>query len=250
MKRRLLALNLLLVAALAYAGYQFHQHRVAARAHQDAALNRRVPPLPPPALAPQPVPPPVTAAAYVDVAQRDLFDQSRNPNVPIELPPPPPPLKDPPPLPTFHGTMNLGDGPFAIMSKNGSARQEEVHAGGMIGDFKLIDFNRKEITLEWDGRMIHKRTDEMGKDDGARAAAGPGAVPAVGGLIGLIPGIAAPPAPPAKLSELGPGPDNGNTFRPCMPGDSSPNGAIADGYRKSIRSTPFGSECHWESVGK
>ena len=245
MNRRLLALNLLLVAALIYAGFQFHARRAAAQAREAATLSRKVAPLPPPTLAPLPTPPAVAAASYVAVAQNDLFDQSRNPNVPIELPPPPPPLKEPPPLPSFHGMMNLGDGPFAILSKAGSAGQEEVHAGGMIGDFKLLDFNLKEITLEWDGRVIHKRTDDAAKQESGFRSSAADFLPAVSGIM---PGVAAPPQPPPRLSEMGPGPDSGNTFRPCQANDNSPNGAIADGYQKVVRPTIFGNECHWEPV--
>ena len=247
MKHRLLALNLLLVAALIYAGFQFHARRMAAQAREAATLNRKVAPLEAPRLTAQPAPPAVTPSAYENVAQKDLFDQSRNPNVTIELPPPPPPLKDPPPLPYFHGMMNIGDGPIAIMSRTGSGTQEEVHAGGMIGEFKLLDFNMKEITLEWDGRVIHKRAEDMPKQEGGvRPAAD------VAGSSGtaVMPGVASAPQPATQLSEMGPGPDNGNTFRPCQAKDNSPNGAIADGYRKVLRPTMFGNECHWEAVGK
>jgi hypothetical protein len=247
LNRRLLVLNLLLVAVLIYAGFQFHARRAAAQAREAATLSRKVAPLPPPVLAPLPAPLAVTASAYVTVAQNDLFDQSRNPNVPIELPPPPPPPKDPPPLPYFYGMMNPGDGLIAIMSKTGSGAQEEVHVGGMIGEFKLLDFNLKEITLEWDGRVIHKRADDVGKQEG-------GARPAAD-FVGsngyaVIPGIAPPPQPPPRLSELGPGADNGNTNRPCQALDNSPNGQITDGYRKVVRPSLFSTDCHWEPVGK
>ena len=247
MNRRLLALNLLLVAALIYAGFQFHARRVAAQAREAATLINKVAPLPPPVLSPLPAPQAVTASAYETVAQKDLFDQSRNPNVPIEIPPPPPPLKDPPALPSFHGMMNIGDGPIAIMSKSGSGAQEGVRVGGMIGEFKLLDFNRQEIALEWDGRVIHKRIDDISKQEGSPRSAADFV-----GSSGLtpMPGVASAPLPAPKLSELGPGADNGNTNRPCLVGDSSPNGAIVDGYRKAVRVNPFGSECHWEPVGK
>ena len=247
MKHRLLALNLLLVGALIYAGFQFHARRIAAQGREASTLNRKVAPLAPPALAPLPMPLAVMPSAYVTVAQNDLFDQSRNPNVPIDLPPPPPPLKDPPPLPYFHGMMNIGDGPIAIMSKTGSGAQEAVHVGGMIGEFKLLDFNLKEITLEWDGRVIHKRSEDMPKEEVALRPLAD--FPGSNGFTPM-PGLPSPPQPAPQFSEKGPGPDNGNVYRPCQVGDNSANGAIVDGYRKSVRVNPFGSECHWEAVGK
>ena len=50
-----------------------------------------------------------------------LFDRSRNSTVVVEVPPPPPP-KPMPPLPAYHGMMNLGDGPVAVMSVNARRR--------------------------------------------------------------------------------------------------------------------------------
>jgi len=41
----------------------------------------------------------------------------------------------------------------------------------MVGAFKLLAFNRQEMTLEWDGRVIHKRLNEGGSEPAkARAA--------------------------------------------------------------------------------
>jgi hypothetical protein len=244
LNRKLLALNLLLVAALVYGGIQFHNWRVAAQAREAAELNRKVATAPPPVLSPLPAPQAVAAASYLDVAQKDLFDPSRDPNVKVEPPPPPPPPKDPPPLPAFHGMMNLGDaeGPIAIMSKAGSSGQEEVHAGGMIGDFKLVAFNMKEITLEWDGQVIHKRVDDASKSaDAGRDAAGPPPLAA-------MPGVAPAPLPAPVMRDLGPGPDNGNTNRPCQVADSSPAGTVSGGYRKVVRPNPFGAACYWEPI--
>ena len=37
-------------------------------------------------------------------------------------------------------------------------------------------------------------------------------------------------------------------YKTCTPGDSSPAGTVADGYRKVLVATPFGNSCHWEEV--
>jgi hypothetical protein len=34
----------------------------------------------------------------------------------------------------------------------------------------------------------------------------------------------------------------------CNPGDTSPAGAVVDGYRKVVTRTPFGEVCRWEPV--
>jgi hypothetical protein len=49
------------------------------------------------------------------------------------------------------------------------------------------------------------------------------------------------PAPPVPGGDLSAG------VKACQPGDSSPAGTVADGMRKVIMPTPFGSKCYWES---
>ncbi len=78
----------------------------------------------------------------------------------VEVPPPPPP-KPMPPLPVYHGMMNIGDGPAAILSVNATSPQMEIHPGETIGPFKLVDVNTQEIALEWDGKVIRKTVDEI-----------------------------------------------------------------------------------------
>jgi len=34
----------------------------------------------------------------------------------------------------------------------------------------------------------------------------------------------------------------------CQPGDNSPPGTVADGYKKVRVNSPFGSTCYWEPV--
>ncbi len=102
------------------------------------------------------------------IAQKDLFDRSRNPDVPVEVVPPPP--KPPvPPLPVYHGAMNLGDGPEAILSVNPGAPQQATRPGEMIGPFKLIDITRQDLTLEWNGELIRKSVDELANHAAAPA---------------------------------------------------------------------------------
>jgi len=147
--------------------------------------------------------------------------------------------------------MDLGDpeGPIAMLSVSGEDRQLEVHRGAMIGPFKLLSFNRQEITLEWDGRVIHKRVDENG--DNAKAA--PRAQTDPASFSGTIPGVAPPERPPSTVRnpELGPGVQMTDTIRACQPNDGSPAGAVKDGYRKELTRTLVGaSQCLWIAVGK
>jgi hypothetical protein len=118
--RRILLLDLLLVGLTALACWQLRQEWLAAKAREEAMLRKSVRPVPPPPPGVLPLAPPVTAAAYNEIAQRMLFSKDRNPVVVVETvpPPPPPPM---PPLPTLLGVMNLGEGPVAILSEKANA---------------------------------------------------------------------------------------------------------------------------------
>lgn len=245
MNRKLLILDIVLGAGALYGGLQLHSQWAAAKARQAEAARYRMKPAPPPVVAPLPQQAAVLPSGYKDIAVKTLFDPSRNPDVPVDPPPPPPKPKDPPALPDFHGIMDLGDGPFAMMTINGGDRSQEVHAGGMIGPFKLVSFDRQEIALEWEGRVIHKRLEESHDHAGASASgAGPSS--------GIIPGVASSqPVQEARKADLGPGQNLTDTMKACQGGDSTAAGTIVGGYRKDVRVTPTGSQqCMWTLVGK
>ncbi|MEI9976516.1 MAG: hypothetical protein WDO73_33345 [Ignavibacteriota bacterium] len=106
-----------------YTGIELHSVWVAAKNRQAGMPG----PAPKPALV-QPVSPlsrqpAVVPSGYIEVAQKTLFDPSRNPNLPPPEKPAPPPPRDPPPLPSFHGMMDFGDpqGPIALITQNSSS---------------------------------------------------------------------------------------------------------------------------------
>jgi hypothetical protein len=238
LNRKLMVLNLVLAAVVVYAGFQFRGEWRAARAREAATLGQELKPAPPPPFTPLRPEPPVLSAGYADIAQKMLFDQSRNSTVVIEVAPlpPPPPM---PALPTYHGMMNLGDGPTALMGVNSNAPYQEVRPGGLIGPFKLLDFNSEELSLEWEGQVIHKKLEEVTQ----RGASGPAAESSSLSSAG-----SALPAQPAVRMQTGPGADTGAGFKSCDLNDSSPVGAVVDGYRKALYPTPFGQACRWDPV--
>src|ERR1700689_2899330 len=90
MNRKILALNLALLAMLGTLGWMLRAHWRETRAQELAMLAKpargsaQIPP-------PSPRPPEaVVPANYLEVAQKTLFSKDRNPNVIIEPPPPPP----------------------------------------------------------------------------------------------------------------------------------------------------------------
>ena len=242
MNRKIVALNLGLLALLGILGWMLRAHWLEARAQHLATLSK--PPhqsaqLPPPS----PVPPePAVPANYLDVAQKMLFSKDRNPNVIIEPPPPPPPPKPEEPTPArpiYYGQMGLGE-PVAFLSVEKTG-QKGFHAGEEVGPFKLVAFNRETITFEWHGKTLEYPVAELKPKE-----------PVV-----VQPGVvaAAPAAPGAASAVIGAAADKDKVFgvqvgetRSCVAGDKNPAGTVKDGYRKSVVPGPFGEMCQWEPV--
>jgi hypothetical protein len=239
LKRKVLLLNAVLLALLTYAGWQLRQAWLAARAREAAELHRKVPRAAPPPFTPLPAAAPVTPGGYAEIATQMLFDKSRNPNVVVEVPVPVlPPPKPMPPLPVYHGQMNIGSGPEAILSETAAGAHEAIRPGEKIGQFKLLDVNSDEIAFEWDGNTVRRRVDTL--IDRSTA-------PAVASTAGRT---EQPAPPPVIKAPLGPGEDTGRGPKVCQPNDSTPAGAVVDGYRKVIAPTPFGDSCRWDPVGR
>ena len=253
MNRKLLVLNIALGIGVIYAGFELHSAWVAARLRQ-AKMPGQAPKAPFVApVAPLTQQPAVLPSHYVDVPVKDLFDPSRNPDLPVPPPEPPKPDPVPPPLPSYHGSMDLGDpqGPIALITQPGEPGHEEVHAGEPIGDFKLVAFDRKEMTLEWNGKLLHKRLNEGGAEPVRAAAPVADGAPAPP-PPGIIPGVAQQQQPeaPRQAQELGPGAQLVDGVRSCQAGDASAPGTVNGGYRKEVNVSPMGNQCLWRAVGK
>jgi len=193
LNRKLLILDVVLGAGVIYGGFQLHSEWAAARARQ-AGMPGPVPKAGKvPAVAPLAQQPAVLPSGYKEIAVNTLFDPSRNPNIPIDPPPPPPPPREPPPLPSYHGMMDFGDpqGPIALITQHDLPGHQEVHAGETIGEFKLVAFDRQEMTLDWQGRVIHKRLNEGGSETVKPKLLPVGLEPLP---LGIIPGVATPQA--------------------------------------------------------
>src|SRR6202040_3779153 len=113
----------------------------------------------------------------------------------------------------FHGLVDLGDGPMAIMSDGAKAPHRDYQPGDKVGAFTLVSVNSEQIVLEWEGQTITKDVDEMLDRTVAQAPAtsGPGTAAAAP--------AAAKPVTPATAA---PGSDLGRGIKACQPGDSSP----------------------------
>ncbi len=246
MTRKLLLLDLVLVAVMAAAGIQFRKAWVAVKAREAATLRRTVKPVALPPLPPLATEPAVAPATYVEVAAKMLFDPSRNPTVVIEKPPPPPP-KPMPPLPFYHGMLNLGDGPIAILSVTASSPHVAVHPGEPIGPFKLLDANGEEVLLEWDGKQIRKTVDEL--TDHKQNGAVPQQADARTAVAAPETRTEAPqPEQQKPAPKAGPGDITAFGFRTCNMNDGLAAGTVMEGFRKTMNATPFGQTCTWNPV--
>ena len=240
MNRKLMLLNGVLALVVVYGGVQLYDQYKSAKAREAALRAKRVIPAPAPPFFPLANDPPVLPSGYKDVAMKDLFHPSRNPDVPVEPPPAPPPPPPMPALPGYHGQMNLGDGPMALLVEKPGMPEKAVKPGEIIGQFKLVDVNTSEITFAWttNGELARRSLREVA-DSAVSAAAPPSAQPAA---------VASAPAPPVVQSRTGPGAITGFGFKECVPNDSSPEGTVDGGFRKTIITTPFGKSCRWDPV--
>jgi len=265
MNRRLVLLDAVLLLFAGGLAWMLRMHYLEARARESAMLNRRVPPkavLAPPAPAPAR---PAQPSDYVEVAQKMLFSKDRNPNVVVEAPKPvpEPPM---PALPIYHGQMDIGE-PVAFLSlPTQAATQKGYHAGDSIGDFTLVAFDPDKIELEWHGKKVERKPDDLAPKEPPPPAAGTpgaarGAAGAPQGARSAPAANAAPQQPAVAVTELGstpgtPGAANseakglgaeiGEGVRACLPGDQSPAGTVLSGYQKRSIPSMFGSICRWE----
>ncbi len=245
MKRWVIFLNLVLLVGLVAASFELRRRWLESRDKESRALAVR--PAPPdlsseaPALGPPP-PAKLQPVEYFDVAERFLFARDRNPNVVIETKPEPPP-KVRPNFPAVYGVMDIGMGPTVFMSMDRDS-QQGYRLGDTIGEFKLVAASQQEVTFEWNGESITKSLDEL-RAKPAELKAEP-QMQRMNANVNNVP-VAPPPKPPANVAPA-PGPEIGGGRRGCLPGDNSPGGTVAGGYRKVSTSYAFGPICYWESA--
>ncbi|HYM13861.1 MAG TPA: hypothetical protein VEU62_24195 [Bryobacterales bacterium] len=244
MKRKLVALDLALLVAIGTVSWRLRENWVAARAREQKLYRDTRQAVQSPGVSVPAAPQPVTATGYADIAQKMLFSKDRNPTVVIEPAPAPPP-KPMPPLPVLYGVMNLVDGPTVIMSERADTAHQGVRTGDKVGEFTLVAVSRDEITLEWDGKDITKQIDEM-IDRSAKEPAQPPPGTPRGQQTAVT--TVAQQQPVERRADPVPGVDVGKGMRSCLPGDTSPAGTVSNGYRKVVRATPFGDQCHWEQL--
>lgn len=239
MRKKLLLLDLVLLALVVVLGARVRQTWLEARKREGVVLGQALKQSPAPPYAPLTPVAPVMAAAYSEVAQQMLFSADRSPTVIVDVTPPP----KMPDLPVFYGLFILGGGPTAIMSEKSGAKHQQVGLGQKIGEFTLVDITRDQIVLDWRGEKLTKRISELVERAATKSPAAE-----------RTPESSAPPPP--KVTNLAPAPARpgfdlavSGERKACERGDKSPNGTVVEGFRKVVRDYPFGGEfCEWVKV--
>jgi len=170
--RRIILLNLALLALVGALGWILRANWLEAQARERAVLRRNVAPkavLAPPSL---PAVQPAAPAEYIDVASKMLFSKDRNPTVVVE-PPKAPPEPVMPALPSYSGQMAIGE-PVIFLSGANNV-QHGYHAGDQVGDFKLVSFDEDKIAFEWNGKSIERKPEDLRPKVVAQAGPGGGA---------------------------------------------------------------------------
>jgi hypothetical protein len=239
LKKKLILLDVTLLAVLVLLGSQLRQKYLQAQNREKAMLSQSLPAAAVPGLPALTRAASLDATAYQDTVAKNLFSRDRNPT-PIPDPPAPPP--PPPPQPQFplvRGVM-LWNGlpPTIVMStQKGGADQRSYHPGEKIGEWKIVSIDNKYVVLEWSGKQFQKRIDElMDRTPIMVAEAAP------------PPNQPAAPAKNLAESKNGQGADLGAGIKACAAGDKSPPGTVVDGRKKIVSPTPFGEVCRWEPV--
>lgn len=187
-----------------------------------------------------------TPANYFDIAARLLFSRDRNPGV---EPPPPPAPPQIPAFPLAYGVLMIGDPPTVMLSEAKGKPQRGYRPGDRVGEFKILAVTGADVTFEWQDKKFTKTLGELADREASKLLAAAPPPPASDN---------APSAAAAKpvttlgggssASKQGPGQVMTPTMKQCQPGDTAPDGAIVDGFKKINTATPFGFQCRWEKI--
>jgi hypothetical protein len=200
LNRRLVLLNLALLALAGALVWTLRTNWIQAKARERVVLQRKV--AAKAVLAPPPLPAvkAVAPADYIDVAGKMLFSKDRNPTVVVE-PPKPPPEPVMPALPNYHGQMAIGE-PVILLSMSANAVQRSYHAGDQVGDFKLVSFDENRVDFEWKGKNVERKLEELKPKETTGAAGAQAAKAAAPASTSAA--AAAPVRPVASLDHPSP----------------------------------------------
>jgi hypothetical protein len=182
--------------------------------------------------------------SVVEIVDRNVFSPlrgSRTPQAQEEVKAPKPPL--------LFGTMNLGDGWFALMAPGDqpSAASKRVLPGEDIGGYKLVSIGTSNVVIEWQEKKI-----TLDVSESARHVPGiveKTASPSARHASVTTAGSASNPAIPVSSLAGGAGLTSPATSEPPGVSPDVPPGTIIGGKQKVLVPTPFGMRAVWQDVG-
>ena len=195
-----------------------------------------------------PAGPPEQAGApqsFVEIVDRNVFSPLRG-----SQPPQPQEEAKAPKLPLLFGTMNLGDGWFALMAPGDQASPapKRVLPGEEIGGYKLASIGVSNVVIEWQEKTITLDISESARhvpgivERSASAGPSPPPVTKAGGPANQVTTVAPLSGGSASTSTGG--------WSPPGVSPDAPAGTVAAGKRKVLVPTPFGTMVQWQDVGQ
>jgi hypothetical protein len=182
--------------------------------------------------------------SFVEIVDRNVFSPQRG-----SQPPQPQEEAKAPKPPFLFGTMNLGNGRFALMAPGdqSSPVSKRVLPGEEIGGYKLVSIGTSNVVIEWQDKKI-----TLDISESARRVPGNVEKTANGGARSAQASTAGSPAPTFRavtpLSSAGPPPPHPQVSTPSAQPDVA-EGTVVNGKRKVLASTPFGTIVQWQDVG-
>jgi hypothetical protein len=197
------------------------------------------------------------AQSFSEIVDRNMFTPERT----IQSP------KDEakaPELPLLYGTMNLGEGWFALMAPGDQAvsgLSKRVIVGEEIGGYKLASISGSRVVVEWNGKTFNIDTAESVRRaarsvaSNVRTETAPSAVARASTSASDAPRVTTVGRPVSDPTPFSPGSERqkasavGNNAPPGAPPDAPP-GTVIGGKRKVVNPTPCGDQIFWVDADK
>jgi len=182
--------------------------------------------------------------SFVEIVDRNVFSPLRG-----SPPPQPEEVAKAPTMPLLFGTMNLGNGRFALMAPGDqpSPVGKRVLPGDEIGGYKLVSIGISNVVLEWQEKKITLDVSESARH-----------------VPGIVEKTAGPSPHAAPITTARSTANSATTVAPLSVGASTsgarssphgaspdvPEGTVVGGKRKVLVQTPFGPVVQWQDVGQ
>ncbi len=190
------------------------------------------------------------AQSFAEIVNRNLFRPERTNELATES-------AKMPDLPILYGTMNLGNGMFAVMAPGdkpaGVSRQ--VFPGQEVGGFKLVSVANSQVEVAWHDKKftidVWESSRRLPRVVDTTAASHPGTTTAPAPAPAAAPSrvtIVPPASSSANLEELRKKFTPAGFNAPAGAPLDAPDGFVLGGRRKHVEKTMMGDKVWWEDI--